>query len=235
MKIALIGYGKMGKAIEVVATEAGHFISHKIESKAQLEELLTETPDIAIEFTQPEAAFENIKFCIENNIPVLTGTTGWLDRLPEIEQLCIDHSGTFLTASNFSIGVNLFFELNTWLASKMNKLGFDCTLEEIHHTEKKDSPSGTAITLAEGIINQNSTIQSWVNEESTDQTKLSIISKRKPNVPGTHTVFYTSDLESIEISHIAHDRGVFAQGVMAVAEWIKDKKGVLTMADFLNQ
>ncbi|MEM6831226.1 MAG: 4-hydroxy-tetrahydrodipicolinate reductase [Bacteroidota bacterium] len=234
MRIALIGYGKMGKAIEKVAQERGHVISHQIDGLDKLATLNPEVTDLAIEFTQPEAAYKNIETCLKNNVPVISGTTGWLDSYPQLVEQAEKHQGTFLHASNFSIGVNLFFELNEWLAQKMKNLPFHPSMEEIHHTEKKDSPSGTAIKLAEGII-QNSPITDWINEESTDHKAIGIVSKRIPNVPGTHTVSYESKLESIQIHHVAHDRSVFAEGVVLVAEWIQDKTGVFTMSDFLNQ
>ncbi|MEO1255824.1 MAG: dihydrodipicolinate reductase C-terminal domain-containing protein [Bacteroidota bacterium] len=152
MKIALIGYGKMGKAIEKIAISSHHIISHKLEKDNSIDSLINNKPDIAIEFTQPESVFENVTFCLENHIPIITGTTGWNDKLSQARALCLERKGTFLFASNFSVGVNLFFELNKWLAEKTKNLNFSPKLHEIHHTEKKDSPSGTAITLAEGII-----------------------------------------------------------------------------------
>ena len=234
MNIALIGYGKMGRAIEKIAITHGHEIVYKIDTGDSLEELSAEAVDIAIEFTQPSSAFENITYCLQHGIPVISGTTGWLDMLDQVEAMCEAKNGTFLYASNYSIGVNLFFELNEWLASKMRKLKFSSQLTEVHHTEKKDSPSGTAITLAEGILKHDSSKTGWINEETTDHQKLSIISERKPNVPGTHTVSYSSMLESIEIKHIAHDRNVFAEGVVKVAEWIQPRKGLFTMSDFIN-
>ncbi|SNS79534.1 dihydrodipicolinate reductase [Ekhidna lutea] len=234
MKIALIGYGKMGKAIEQIALGEGHTIDFIIKSPKDLAHLAPNSVDLAIEFTQPESAFQNLSHCLKNQIPVISGTTGWLDQLTEIETFCKEKNGTFLYASNFSIGVNLFFELNKWLAEKMAQLEFRPAIKEIHHTEKKDSPSGTAITLAEGITASHPLLTSWVNEESTDHKKLGIVSERIPNVPGTHTVSYSSPLESIEITHTAHNRSVFAQGVMKVGEWIHSKKGVFTMSDFIN-
>lgn len=235
MRIALIGYGKMGKAIEEIATAKGHKISHSVESTEQLLELQKNKPDVAIEFTQPESVFDNLVFCLNNNIPVISGTTGWLERYDEVSKICREKNGTFLHSSNFSIGVNLFFKLNEWLASRMSALNFGCELEETHHTQKKDSPSGTAIKLAESIQKQNSKITGWINEISTDHTKLGIVSKRIPNVPGTHTVSYTSNLESIKIGHTAHQRDVFAEGAVQVSEWIKNKNGIFTMSDFINQ
>ncbi len=233
MRIALIGYGKMGKAIEQIAMDKGHIVVYKIDHGDNLNQIDPEEIDIAIEFTQPDSAFNNLSFCLKNRIPVISGTTGWLDKMSLIEELCKETDGTFLYASNYSIGVNLFFELNEWLASKMQSLDFSSQIREIHHTEKKDSPSGTAISLADGIISHSEKTD-WINQKTTDGQKLSIISERKPNVPGTHTVTYTSDLESIEITHIAHDRNVFAEGVIKVAEWIHTRKGIFTMSDFIN-
>ncbi len=234
MRIALIGYGKMGKAIEKIAVQQGHDIAIVINDSSELEQLVASNTDIAIEFTQPESAYNNLSFCIGKGIPVISGTTGWLDKLPTIEEQCDQYNGTFLYASNFSIGVNLFFELNKWLANKMSSLDFQPSMKEIHHTEKKDSPSGTAITLAEGIMASHPAISEWINDESADHKKLGIVSERTPNVPGTHTVSYSSPLESIEITHTAHDRSVFAEGVVKVADWIHKKKGVYTMSDFIN-
>lgn len=234
MKIALIGYGKMGKAIEAIAKARAHEVVARIEVHQELDSLLPLKPDLAIEFTQPESAFANLSFCITHGIPVISGTTGWIDRLHEVEELCEKLKGTFLYASNFSIGVNLFFELNEWLAQKMAQLDFVPSITEIHHTEKKDSPSGTAITLAQGVIEKSTKLQSWVNEKSTDHQKLGIVSERISNVPGTHTVSYQSGMESIEITHEANDRSVFAEGVIKVGEWIYQKNGVFTMSDFIN-
>lgn len=224
----------MGKAIEKIALENNHVISKVIDENTPIDELKNAPIDVAIEFTQPGSAFNNLKFCLESNIPVISGTTGWLDQLKDIEHICDTNNGTFLYASNFSIGVNLFFELNKWLANKMKGLNFETELLEIHHTEKKDSPSGTAITLAEGIIENQDEKEGWINEKSADHKKIGIVSERKPNVPGTHTVSYSSKLESIEITHIAHDRSVFAEGVVKVAEWIQKRKGYFTMSDFIN-
>ena len=224
----------MGKAIEKIAVANGHSITHIVQSSADLSQVTNTSADLAIEFTQPESAFENLSYCIENSIPVISGTTGWINRLGDIHELCKKKNGTFLFASNFSIGVNLFFELNKWLAGKMAQLEFKPAMKEIHHTEKKDSPSGTAITLAEGILSSHPHLNGWINAESADHKKLGIVSERKPNVPGTHTVSYSSPLESIEITHTAHDRSVFAEGVVKVGEWIHKKKGVFTMSDFIN-
>jgi len=234
MKVALIGYGKMGKAIEQLGIADGIEIVSVIDTEDDIASLKEDHVDLAIEFTQPESAFNNISFCLENDIKVISGTTGWIDQMPMVKEICVKKKGTFLYASNFSIGVNLFFELNKWLAKKMAFLEFQPELLEVHHTEKKDSPSGTAITLAEGIMDNHPRIDSWINEKSTDHQNLGIISERKPNVPGTHTVTYSSKLETIGITHIAHDRSVFAKGVIKVAKWIHSRSGFLTMSDFIN-
>ncbi len=238
MRIALIGYGKMGKAIEALALEGGHEISKIIDADNanEITQITKENTDVAIEFSQPSTAYQNINTLVGNGVTTIAGTTGWLDKYDEIAALCISKGGTFLYASNYSIGVNLFFELNKWLAEKMANIGnFKIEMEEIHHTEKKDSPSGTAITLAEGIIAKNPKIEGWINEASEDESNIGIISLREPGVPGTHTINYFSPLESIEIKHTAHDRKVFANGVIKVAEWITNQSGVLTMEDFIKQ
>jgi 4-hydroxy-tetrahydrodipicolinate reductase len=238
MRIAIIGHGKMGKTIEQLALAAGHTISKIIDAHntSEISDITPENTDAAIEFSQPSTAYENIKTLVENGVATIAGTTGWLEHYEEIAALCRGKNGTFLYASNFSIGVNLFFELNKWLAEKMSKLGnFDVEMQEIHHTEKKDAPSGTAITLAEGIMANNPAISGWVNEETNAKNKVGIVSLREAGVPGTHTVNYNSELESIQIKHTAHDRKVFANGVIKVAEWITNQSGVLTMEDFIKQ
>ena len=226
----------MGKVIHDLLTARGHQVSFIIdqENRQQLEEIKPENTDVAIEFSRPESAFSNIKACLRQGVKVVSGTTGWLDHLPEIEQLVKDTNGTFFYASNFSLGVNLFFKLNRQLAQLMETHEYEVSMTEIHHTEKLDQPSGTAITLAEGIMSENSSKSDWINEESTDKTKLSIISERKPNVPGTHTVSYTSAEDTIEITHTANSRKGFALGAVKVAEWIKDHQGLLDMDDFLK-
>lgn len=237
MKIALVGYGKMGKAIEQIALQRGHEIVACIDADNP-NELQTLTPahcDVAIEFSQPESAFENISQCLRNGIKVLSGTTGWLARLPEIERLTLEKNGTFLHSANYSVGVNIFFELNKWLASKMaEKAQYRVEMEEIHHLEKKDAPSGTALRLMDGLKAENPHIVGWTHGPTTDHTKVGIISKREPNVPGTHTVQYASALETIEIKHTAHSRDIFAAGAVDVAEWIQNQTGVRTMNDYLN-
>lgn len=237
MNIAIVGYGKMGKAIESIARSRGHEISHIIDQHNQLDIRLISpaNTDIAIEFSQPESAYENIVTLLNKGVKTLAGTTGWVDRHESVKDLCKQVNGTFLYASNFSIGVNLFFELNEWLAAKMNELReFHPAMAEIHHTEKKDAPSGTAITLAEGLIQQNPNIKKWVEGPSDKEDEVGIASFREPNVPGTHTITYTSPLETIEIKHVAHDRKVFAEGVVTVAEWAATQNGVLSIKDFLT-
>lgn len=226
----------MGKVIHGLLTDRGHHISFIIDqgNQAQIKELNPENTDVAIEFSRPEVAFDNISTCLQQGVKVVSGTTGWLDRLPEIESLVNAKNGSFFYASNYSLGVNLFFLLNKALARMMEGTGYEVHMKEIHHTEKLDQPSGTAITLAEGILSESQGIEGWINEESTDKTKLSIISERKPNVPGTHAVSYTSEEDTIEISHVANSRKGFALGAVKVAEWIKDRKGILSMKDFLN-
>jgi 4-hydroxy-tetrahydrodipicolinate reductase len=234
MKILLLGYGKMGKAIEKIAVDRGHEITGRI-NEDNWNDLKHVRADVAIEFSQPEAAFENIRYCIENNIPVVCGTTGWLDKKAEIEKLTATCNGTFFYASNYSIGVNLFFKLNEYLAKMVNtQTGYDVGIDEIHHTEKKDAPSGTAITLAEGILKNLATKKKWVKEEAHHPGELAISSFRIDQVPGTHVVKYSSPIDDIEIKHIAHSREGFARGAVMVAEWIPGKRGVLSMNDFLQ-
>jgi 4-hydroxy-tetrahydrodipicolinate reductase len=233
MKILLLGYGKMGKAIEKLALERGHEIAGRIDTK-DLSLIASSKADVAIEFSQPEAAFDNIKACLENNIPVACGTTGWLDKKSDVAMLTKQHNGTFFYASNYSVGVNIFFKLNQKLAAIMKAFDqYSVSIDETHHTEKKDAPSGTAITLAEGIIQQGIK-QNWVNEPSDDTANLPINSFRINEVPGTHIVKYTSVIDDLEIRHIAHSREGFARGAVMVAEWLPGKKGVLGMDDFLK-
>jgi 4-hydroxy-tetrahydrodipicolinate reductase len=235
MKILLIGYGKMGKTIEKIALERGHIIINKIDEGDAISGNDLINAEVAIEFTQPDAAFDNIKTCIENNLPIISGTTGWLEKKPEIENLCRQLDGTFFYASNYSIGVNIFFRLNKFLAQMMNKHSeYEVCIEETHHTEKKDSPSGTAITIAEGIMENYPSKTSWKNQETTESNTLEILSFRKENIPGTHVVKYSSSLDEILIQHTAHKRESFALGAVLVAEWITGKKGVLNMNDYLK-
>lgn len=237
MKILLLGYGKMGRTIESIAKDRGHEIAGRInvDNVEDLNKFNSSNADVAIEFSQPDAAFENIKYCIEHQIPVASGTTGWLDKKPLIEKLCLEKNGTFFYASNYSIGVNLFYKLNEQLAEMMKSLdNYNVEIEEIHHIEKKDSPSGTAITLAEAILENLERKTQWINKPFGGKQDLVINSLRESNVPGTHTVKYSSAVDNIEIKHTAHSREGFAKGAVLVAEWLKDKKGVLNMNDFLN-
>jgi 4-hydroxy-tetrahydrodipicolinate reductase len=234
MKIILVGYGKMGKTIERIATQRGHKISGKIDV-ANMDDLQTVQGDVAIEFSHPDAAFQNVKKCIERGIPVVCGTTGWLDKKNEIEKLTQERNGAFFYASNYSLGVNIFFKLNEHLAKMMKGFpSYNVSMEEIHHTEKKDAPSGTAITLAEGVLKHHDIKKQWVNADAGKDADLFIKSLRIDQVPGTHTVKYSSAVDDIEIKHTAHTREGFAVGAVMVAEWIADKKGVLNMDHFLK-
>lgn len=231
MKIALLGYGKMGKVIEKIALERGHEIVLKKGSQNNFEGLLE--ADIAIDFSLPHVAVENITECLNNNIAVVSGTTGWLEHYNTIVQLCEEKNGSFIYGSNFSLGVNIFFELNAYLAKMMKNLGqYKVSMEEIHHTQKLDAPSGTAITLAEGIIN-NSNYTNWTLD-TPKENEIKIEAKRIGTVPGTHSIFYDSTVDQIEIKHTAHNREGFALGSVVAAEWLIGKKGVFTMKDVLN-
>ncbi|MHC5353465.1 4-hydroxy-tetrahydrodipicolinate reductase [Myroides sp. LJL115] len=231
MKIALLGYGRMGQIIERIALERGHQIVLKKHSKNSFEGL--EDADVAIDFSLPQVAVENIKTALDYNVPVICGTTGWLDHYQEIIAYVEQKNGAFIYASNFSIGVNIFFELNQYLAKMMNHLDqYNVDLQEIHHTKKLDAPSGTAITIAEGII-ANTKYNNWTMQEPLDK-EISITSIREGNVPGTHIVDYNSEIDQIQIKHTAHNREGFALGAVVAAEWIFQKKGVFTMSDVLN-
>jgi 4-hydroxy-tetrahydrodipicolinate reductase len=235
MNILILGYGKMGKTIEKIAIERGNNIVKTIDREDQINESDLKGVQVAIEFTQPDAAYDNITFCLQHNLPVLSGTTGWLERKKEVEAFCKKNNGTFFYASNYSIGVNLFFKLNKFLSQMMRKHpSYNVSVEEVHHTEKKDSPSGTAITLAEGILDNFIEKKGWVNEPTDDKKYLEIHSYREPGIPGTHTIKYNSDLDEIMIKHTAHKRESFALGAVLVAEWLVGKKGVLSMDDFLK-
>ncbi|QDH79596.1 4-hydroxy-tetrahydrodipicolinate reductase [Echinicola soli] len=239
MNILILGYGKMGKIISQIAEERGHTIAAKIdESNVQeLEALDASKVDAAIEFSQPDAAVKNLSWAIKHNIPVVCGTTGWLDKKPEIERLTLSNGGAFFYASNYSIGVNILFKVNSFLAKIMNEQpDYSVRMEEIHHTEKKDAPSGTAITLAESIIDRVDRVKRWDLDKdvSDNERSLAITAKRIDPAPGTHIVTYRSEIDDIEIKHTAHSRKGFALGAVLVAEWIKDKKGVLSMDDYLT-
>lgn len=237
MKIALIGYGKMGHAIEEIACARGHEIVLTIGIE-NIEDNTVENirkADVAIEFTGPEIAFNNIIRCIDAGVPVVSGSTGWLERYEDAKNYCVEHNGALLYSSNFSVGVNIFFALNKKLAGLMAPhKGYDVRMKEIHHTTKKDAPSGTAITLAEGILERNPKKKSWVNNESADPEALVIISERTDPAPGTHIVTYTSDIDDIEIIHTAHNRKGFATGAVLAAEFLHDKKGIFSMQQVLG-
>jgi 4-hydroxy-tetrahydrodipicolinate reductase len=236
MRIGIIGYGKMGKELERVALERGHDITLKISSDNTQEFNFDnlKNVDVAIEFTNPELAVNNINICNDSNIPIVVGTTGWYDEFDKVKNDIIENDGTLLYATNCSIGVNLFFKLNKYLAKMMNKHNdYGVQIEETHHTQKLDAPSGTAITLAEGIIENIDKKDQWVKNKSDLQNELSVLSKRIENVPGTHQINYSSEIDDIEIKHTAHNRKGFALGAVIAAEYIKDKKGIFTMEDVL--
>lgn len=232
MNIAIIGYGKVGKTIEEILIEKGHNVSLKLNRKPEANEL--KNVDVAIEFSNPEVAFENISTLLENRIPTISGTTGWLDKLEDIKTINRENNSAFLYGSNFSLGVNLFFELNTYLAKLMKKHSdYKVEIEEIHHTQKLDAPSGTAISLANGII-ENSDFNQWELDQKSSEENLPIFAKRIDNVPGTHTVSYISEIDTLEIKHTAHSRKGFALGAVLAAEWIHGKQGFFSMKDVLG-
>ncbi len=231
MKIALLGYGRMGKEIEKIALSRGH----EIVIRKDVEDVVDITlADVAIDFSVPSSAFNNITDCINNQVPVISGTTGWLDKYEDAVALCKEKDSAFIYASNYSLGVNIFFELNKQLAKMMSSLeDYNISMEEIHHTKKLDAPSGTAITLAEGII-ENTAKEEWKLGNEISEKSIPIEAKRIPEVPGTHTVWYNSEVDSIEIKHTAHNRKGFALGAVVAAEWILGKKGIFSMKDVLN-
>ena len=232
MKIALLGYGKMGKVIEKIALERGHHVVLKIDKDDTNFDL--SVADVAIDFSVPTAAVGNISAALNQNVPVISGTTGWLDNFEDIKSICEKTNGAFIYASNFSLGVNLFFELNKVLAKLITPFKeYNVQIEEIHHTQKQDAPSGTAITLAEGIA-KKSNYEGWTLSPNTEPQKIKIEAKRIENVPGTHTINYTSEVDTLEITHTAHNRNGFALGAVVAAEWIIGKKGIFTMKDVLN-
>ncbi len=233
MRIALVGYGKMGKIIDEIATSRGHEVVAKLNETPTIENL--NNPDVVIEFSQPEVAFSNIKSCLEQRIPVVCGTTGWLHQKPEIEAIAKQNNSAFLYGSNFSLGVNLFFALNEKLAALMKDFDNDyqVQLEEIHHTHKKDAPSGTAISLAEGIIKNHPKFNAWKLHD-TEGEQLGIFAIREDEVLGTHSVYYRSEVDEIEIKHTAFSRKGFALGAVIAAEWIVGKAGIFSMNDVLG-
>lgn len=232
MKIALLGYGKMGQTIEKIALSRGHEIVIKIDKDAESYDI--SDAEVAIDFSIPDAAVHNISNCLNHSVPIISGTTGWLERYEEMETLCRKKKGAFLYASNFSLGVNIFFELNKQLAKMMGNLEqYEVQIEEIHHKQKLDEPSGTAITLAEGVIEHTKHGQ-WELDKATKENSIPITAIRSPEVPGTHTVRYGSEVDCIDIKHTAHTRQGFALGAVVAAEWIADKKGVFSMKDVLG-
>ena len=237
MKIALIGYGKMGKAIEEIAITRGHTIVLKI-TESNLHEFTRENmskADVAIEFTGPQSAASNIEKALESRLPVVCGSTGWTGELPRIEKIVQERNGAFLYASNFSVGVNIFFEINKRLAELMSSHAeYNVSIEEIHHTQKKDAPSGTAITLAEQILEHSKQKKTWKNDVTENPFELLITSKRMDPAPGTHKIKYASAIDDIEIIHTAHNRQGFALGAVLAAEFIKGKKGIFSMKEVLG-
>lgn len=237
MKIALIGYGKMGKAIEEIALQRGHQVVLKIDfdNQAAFTKENLQQADVAIEFTGPHSAADNVLRCLGYGVPLVCGSTGWLEKWNEAKKMCEEQNGTLLYASNFSVGVNLFFEINKYVAALMSKHPeYDVQMEEIHHTQKKDAPSGTAITLAEQVLEHITAKKKWVNESSRNAAELSIISKRIDPAPGTHSIRYTSAIDDIEIIHTAHSRKGFATGAILAAEFIAGKKGIFSMKEVLG-
>lgn len=231
MKIALLGYGKMGKVVEKIALSRGHEIVFKKTSANSFEGL--QEADVAIEFSIPDAAQKNISESLNNSIPVVSGTTGWLNDFHKMENLCLKQDTAFIYSSNFSLGVNIFFELNDYLAKMMSKFSqYNVSMQEIHHTEKIDAPSGTAISLANSIIS-NTKYENWTLDNP-QKNEILIDAKRIENIPGTHSITYNSEIDSIEITHTAHNREGFALGAVIAAEWIIEKKGIFTMRDVLD-
>ncbi len=237
MKIALIGYGKMGKAIETIALQRGHIITLKI-SSTNLHEFNTANLtncDVAVEFTNPHNAYTNVTKCLEANLPTVCGSTGWANQIAAANTICLANNTALLVASNFSIGVNVFFELNKKLAQLMNhKNEYQIAIEEIHHTQKKDAPSGTAITLAEQIIQENNLKTNWTINAEPNANEIGITSIRQDPAPGTHTINYQSTTDTISITHTAHNRTGFALGAVLAAEYVHNKKGIFTMKDVLG-
>lgn len=237
MRILLIGYGKMGKTIEQMALAKGYQIAGTIDhdNTEDLQKYTADQVDIAIEFTHPEAAFDNISYCLKNNIPVVSGSTGWLNHYEEAVALCRQQNGAFFYASNYSVGVNLFFHFNAYIAGKMQPYkAYQVAVKEVHHLQKVDKPSGTGITTAEGILTSYKDLTGWVSDNPEEKDKLNIASERAPDVVGTHMVTYTSEVDTIELGHVAHSRAGFAEGALMAAEWLQNRKGVYGMKDMLN-
>lgn len=239
MKIALIGYGKMGKIIEEIAISRGHSIVAKSNRANPIDTIDFSEVDIAIEFTIPELAVGHIQHCVDQNTPVVVGTTAWNDQMPFVKEYVSKHNGSLLYASNFSIGVNIFFDINKRLAKLMSTHPeYHAKIEETHHLQKIDAPSGTAVTIANDILFQNENLSSWVHEKNkapiTNNGQLGVTSYRKEGVPGTHVVTYSSDIDTIELTHTAHNRKGFGLGAVIAAEWLVNKKGIYTMQDVIK-
>ncbi len=235
MKIAILGYGKMGKVIEGLALAAGHEIVLKVNTADQWETAQLAVADVAIEFSRPEAVFQNLLRCFEAGVPVVSGTTGWLDQFDEAKRQCQEKKAGFFYASNFSIGVNLFFAVNRYLAQLMNpQTQYNPSMTEIHHTQKLDAPSGTAITLAQGILANLDRKTNWINQATDQNDTLGIVSERIDQVPGTHHIIYQSPEDRLELKHTAHTREGFAKGALLAAEWMIDKQGYYDMKDLLG-
>lgn len=224
MKITLLGYGKMGRIIEQLATEDGHEVVLKVDehNRKQIKALDLSDSDVAIDFSRPDAALDNIHLALEAGVPVVVGTTGWLDALPEVRDRVTSHNGALFYASNFSIGVNLFFAAANYLADRIRNEPYAASIEETHHTEKLDAPSGTALTLADGV------------RDALQHGEVPITSHREPDVPGTHTLSFASAIDTLSLTHVAHSREGFARGALAAAGWLQGKKGVYTMTDMLG-
>ncbi len=237
MKVAIIGYGKMGHEIEQVLLQRGHSVALIIDQNNTADlcaEKLAEV-DAAIEFTTPTTAYSNVRTCIECGVPVVSGTTGWHEQLAELQALCREKGSTMIWSSNYSLGVNITFRLNRYLAELMNRFeSYNVAIEEIHHTQKKDAPSGTAISLANDILERVERKQGWVNESTTDAKEVEIVSLREGTVPGTHTVTYTSEDDKIEIKHTLFSRRALALGAVVAAEFIAPRKGVFTIDDLFE-
>lgn len=238
MNILLLGYGKMGKVIEQIALSRGHQVVGKIDvtNRHELDTFSRKNVDAVIEFSAPEAAYENLKWCMKKGLPTVCGTTGWLQHRPEIEQLCQENGAAFFYASNYSIGVNLFFRLNKYLAKLIAPYPqYSVHTTEIHHIHKLDAPSGTAITLAEGLIEHLQAKTEWANRADVAENQIPIVSLREGEVPGTHVIRYDSDVDRIEIQHVAHNRQGFALGAVVAAEWLAPRAGVYGMDDLLGE
>jgi 4-hydroxy-tetrahydrodipicolinate reductase len=232
MKIGILGYGKMGKVIDRIAQERGHEVVARNRRGDSLENL--KSADVVIEFSSPESVMQNLEYCLINNLPTICGTTGWNESMDTVKTMVAQNSGSLVHASNFSLGVNLFFELNQKLAAMMAPFdNYKVQLQEIHHTEKKDAPSGTAISIAQGIIEETS-FSHWHLGTVNEQESIGIEALRQEDVKGTHVVNYNSEIDQLQIKHTAHSRDGFALGAIIAAEWIIDRKGIFTMKNVLG-